>query len=278
MTELDRYAVFGNPVRHSRSPQIHTAFAAQFGDAIVYRSVCVEAGDFARAADAFFAGGGRGLNITVPFKQDAFRYSTMLSKRAEQAGAVNTLTPLTGGQYRGDNTDGVGLVRDMIANLGWTLRDRRVLLLGAGGAAAGVIAPLLLEKPAALVVVNRTAARANELVQKFAAQGPLSGGGYELLETQDFDLIINATSASLAGDLPPLSGSLLNMRSCCYDMMYAAEPTVFMRWAAENTAWAIADGLGMLVEQAAEAFYIWRGQRPQTGPVITELRDAMEAS
>ncbi|MCX2979944.1 shikimate dehydrogenase [Halieaceae bacterium IMCC14734] len=277
MTELDKYAVFGNPVRHSRSPQIHTAFAAQFGDEIQYRSVCVEPGDFARAADDFFAAGGRGLNVTVPFKYEAYGYSTTRSSGAEQAGAVNTLSPLTGGQCHGDNTDGVGLVRDMIANLGWTLRDRRVLLLGAGGAASGVLGPLLREKPAALVVVNRTAARANDLVQKFATQGPLSGGGYELLETQDFDLIINATSASLAGDLPPLPGSLLNMRSCCYDMMYAVEPTVFMRWAAENTAWAIADGLGMLVEQAAEAFYIWRGQRPQTGPVITELRQAMEA-
>jgi shikimate dehydrogenase len=275
VTAVEKYAVFGNPVRHSRSPQIHTAFAAQFGADIQYRSVCVEVGGFADAADAFFAAGGRGLNVTVPFKQDAYRYATICSERAQQAGAVNTLSPSADGQYHGDNTDGIGLVRDMIANLGWTLRDRRVLLLGAGGAAAGVLGPLLLEKPAALVVVNRTAARAAELARSFAAHGPVSGGGYELLEAQDFDLIINATSASLAGDLPPLPGSLLNMRSCCYDMMYAAEPTVFMRWAAENTAWAIADGLGMLVEQAAESFYIWRGQRPQTGPVITGLRQSM---
>jgi shikimate dehydrogenase len=275
MTTVEKYAVFGNPVRHSRSPQIHAAFAAQFDANIQYRSVCVEAGDFARAADKFFAAGGSGLNVTVPFKQDAYRYATTLSQRAQQAGAVNTLSPATQGQCQGDNTDGVGLVRDMVANLGWTLRDRRVLLLGAGGAASGVLGPLLQEKPAALVVVNRTAGRATELAQNFAAHGLVSGGGYELLEAQDFDLVINATSASLAGDLPPLPMTLLNMRSCCYDMMYAAEPTVFMRWAAENTAWAIADGLGMLVEQAAESFYIWRGQRPQTGPVIAQLRDSM---
>lgn len=273
---MDRYAVFGNPIKHSRSPLIHATFAEQCEQQMQYRAVKVELEGFAAAAAQFFQGGGRGLNITVPFKRDAYDFAEQLSHRARVAGAVNTLYPDADGVMTGDNTDGVGLIRDMVANLGWRLADSRILVLGAGGAARGVLEPLLKEHPASLLIVNRTAATAVQLAQEFAVHGEPRGGGYDALEGCQFDVLINATSASLAGELPPLEAEMLTDRSCCYDMMYGAEPTVFMRWAAQNTAWAVADGLGMLVEQAAESFYLWRRQRPQTGPVITALRHQMQ--
>jgi shikimate dehydrogenase len=275
MTDSDRYAVFGNPVKHSRSPQIHAAFAAQCEQKIQYRAVCVEEGEFAGAAARFFEDGGRGLNITLPFKRDAFDFADELTPRAQKAGAVNTLSLTAGGGIAGDNTDGVGLIRDLIANLGWSVAGQRVLLIGAGGAVRGVLEPLLRERPAQILVANRTVDRAEQLARDFAALGPVSGGGFDCLQDQEFDLLINGTSASLGGELPPLPDTLMTERSRCYDMMYGAEPTVFMRWAAQHTAWAVSDGLGMLVEQAAESFYIWRQQRPQTGPVIAQLRTAM---
>jgi len=275
MTVSDRYAVFGNPVKHSKSPQIHTAFAAQFDQKIQYRAVRISEGEFASAAGRFFTDGGRGLNITLPFKQDAFNFADELSPLAQQAGAVNTLSVTADGRIAGDNTDGVGLVRDMIANLGWSISAKRVLVLGAGGAVRGVLPLLLRERPAQLLVVNRTTDRAEQLAQDFAELGSIAGGGFECLQDQKFDLLINGTSASLSGELPPLPDTLLTERSRCYDMMYGPEPTVFMRWAAQATAWAVADGLGMLVEQAAESFYIWRQLRPQTAPVIAQLRAAM---
>jgi shikimate dehydrogenase len=275
---LDRYAVFGNPVKHSKSPWIHTAFAEQCDQHLQYRAVLVENGKFAAAAERFFSEGGQGLNITVPFKRDAYEFAQDLSERARRAGAVNTLTRAHDGSIRGDNTDGVGLVRDMVANLGWMLSGARLLLLGAGGAARGVLEPLLRERPADVLLVNRTGEKAQQLAEEFSSLGPITGGGFDLMEGRQFDVLINATSASLAGDLPQLAEGILTERSCCYDMMYAAEPTVFMRWAAQNTAWAVADGLGMLVEQAAESFYLWRGQRPQTGPVIAGLRAELQES
>lgn len=274
----DKYAVFGNPIKHSKSPAIHAAFAAQCGQDIQYRAVRVETGDFPRAARCFFEAGGSGLNVTVPFKEEAFAFADSLSPRAARAGAVNTLTRGEDGGIAGDTTDGIGLVRDMVANLGWQLQDRRILLLGAGGAARGVMEPLLRERPAALVVVNRTAARADALVADFSDLGPVAGGGYDYLEGQQFDLLVNATSTGLQGEMPPLPDSLLTERSCCYDMVYGPEPTPFMRWAAQHAAWAVADGLGMLVEQAAEAFYIWRRVRPATQPVIAQMRDLLAAA
>ncbi len=272
MSPADRYAVFGNPVRHSKSPWIHAAFAEQTGQEIQYRAVLVEAGGFAAAADAFFAAGGLGLNVTVPFKVDASVYADELTPRARLAGAANTLALQADGTILGDNTDGIGLVRDMVANLGWQIRGRQTAVLGAGGAVRGVLGPLLREQPAGLLVVNRTEQRATALAEDFSGLGSIEAGGFEALEGRRFDLVINGTSASLAGELPPLPTSLLNEKSCCYDMMYAAEPTPFMRWAAQHTAWAVSDGLGMLVEQAAESFFLWRQQRPQTGPVLAELR------
>jgi shikimate dehydrogenase len=268
----DSYAVFGNPVRHSKSPWIHAAFASQCEQSLQYRAVLVEPGGFQVAADAFFRSGGCGLNVTVPFKTDAFDFADELSGRAQVAGAVNTLVRREDGSVFGDNTDGVGMVRDMVANLGWQIRGKHILVLGAGGAVRGVLEPLLREQPASLLIANRTAGKARHLAESFDELGPVSGGGFEKLEDGQFDLLINGTSASLAGDLPPLPDGLLNEKSCCYDMMYGAEPTPFMRWAAQHTAWAVADGLGMLVEQAAESFFIWRGVRPLTGPVLTELR------
>jgi shikimate dehydrogenase len=274
----DNYAVFGNPVQHSKSPQIHAAFAEQCQQDMQYRAILVEKQQFAAAADKFFSGAGRGLNITVPFKGDAYTYAGTLSSRAERAQAVNTLVCDEHGETFGDTTDGLGLVRDMVANLGWGITGQRVLVLGAGGAVRGVLEPLLRERPLQLVLANRTPEKAELLAQQFSDLGEISGGGFDAIQGQQFDLVINGTAASLAGDLPPLPEDILTERSCCYDMMYAAEPTVFMHWAAQNTAWAVADGLGMLVEQAAESFYLWRQQRPQTSPVINAIRAAMNAA
>jgi shikimate dehydrogenase len=277
MSDKDKYAVFGNPIKQSKSPTIHTLFAQQYSQQIQYRAVKVELDDFEQAVTRFFEGGGAGLNVTVPFKREAFELAHRHSERALRAGAVNVLTQADDGLIDGDNTDGIGLVRDLIANLGWAVQGMRVLLVGAGGAARGVLEPLLREQPQELLVVNRTGERAAQLTAEFADIGPLRGGGYDLIGARQFDLIINATSAGLSGAVPELPGSLLTERSCCYDMVYGAEPTPFMRWSAHHAAWAVADGLGMLVEQAAESFYLWRQARPETRSVIRQLRESMEA-
>jgi len=274
---MDRYAVFGNPIKQSRSPEIHALFADQCAQQMQYRAVRVELDAFAATARSFFEGGGAGLNVTVPFKREAFEFAGRLSPRAQRAGAVNTLSRAPDGAIEGDNTDGVGLLRDLVVNLGWQVRDQRVLVLGAGGATRGVLEPLLLERPRELLVANRTPARAADLAGEFADLGPLQGGGLDLLGQRQFDLIVNATSAGLAGELPELPATLLAERACCYDMVYGTQPTAFMRWAAHHAAWAVADGLGMLVEQAAESFYIWRRVRPDTGPVIQSLRESLAA-
>lgn len=275
----DRYAVFGNPIAHSRSPTIHAAFAAQTGQDLHYDRQLVVPGGFAQAAAEFFAAGGRGLNVTVPFKEDAFRFTDRRTARAERARAVNTLAQERDGTVLGDNTDGAGLVRDLTANLGWSIANRRTLVLGAGGAARGVLAPLLAERPALLWIANRTAQKAVELARKFADLGPTAGSGFaELAGAAPFDLVINATSASLAGELPPLPDALLAPGATAYDMMYGAEPTLFVAWAQHRGAGAVADGLGMLVEQAAEAFFLWRGVRPDTAPVIAAVRRELAAT
>ena len=278
MTEKEKYAVFGNPIKHSKSPAIHALFAEQCSLQMQYRAVKVDLDGFAQAATNFFTSGGAGLNITVPFKREAFDYAHRLSDRAMRAGAVNTLSRVADGTIEGDNTDGIGLVRDMIANLGWALQGMRVLVLGAGGAARGVLEPLLRERPSELLLVNRTPERAIQLAAEFSDIAALEGGAYDLIGARQFDLVINATSAGLSGEMPERPSSLLTERSCCYDMVYGAEPTPFMRWAAHHAAWAVADGLGMLVEQAAQSFYIWRRVRPETRPVINRLRAAMDAA
>jgi shikimate dehydrogenase len=273
----DRYAVFGNPIKHSKSPQIHAMFAAQTQQEMIYRAQLVEENRFADAATEFFSNGGKGLNITVPFKLDAFSFAHQLSDRARRAGAVNTLALQDDGEIYGDNTDGVGLLRDIADNLDWVIEGRRVLVLGAGGAVRGILDPLLRKKPDLLVIANRTVAKAQQLVRDFSDIGALSACSFDALAGSQFDLIINATSASLSGELPPLPSSLLTEQACCYDMVYGTEPTPFMRWAAGQMAWAVSDGLGMLVEQAAESFCIWRGVRPKTRPVIDSLRASLAA-
>lgn len=271
----DQYAVFGNPIEHSKSPTIHAAFAAQTGQDMAYGKQLVELNGFNAAADAFFARGGKGLNITVPFKQDAYSYAARLTPRARHAGAVNTLALQDDGTILGDNTDGVGMVRDMLENLGWEIRAKKVLVLGAGGAVRGILEPLLEQLPQHVVIANRTIDKALQLARGFAEMGYLLGCGFDMLEGQQFDLVINGTSASLAGELPPLPGDLLTGDGRCYDMMYGAEPTPFMLWARQHGARAVADGLGMLVEQAAESFRLWRGVSPDTAPVITTVRASL---
>jgi shikimate dehydrogenase len=268
----DRYAVMGNPIAHSKSPRIHTLFAAQFGHDIEYRTILVEPGHFAQAVADFLAQGGKGLNVTVPFKEEAWALVVKRSARAQRAGAVNTLVLDPSGSHYGDNTDGVGLVCDLRNNQGCELAGRRVLLLGAGGAARGVIGPLLDEQPSLLVIANRTPGKAVELAHAFHEFGRVEGCGLDALSERPFDVIINATAAGLRGEVPELPPGVVQAHSWCYDMMYADAPTAFMRWAQALGAQQTLDGLGMLVEQAAEAFFLWRGVRPATEPVIQALR------
>jgi shikimate dehydrogenase len=276
MTAIDKYAVFGNPIKHSRSPQIHTLFAEQTHQDISYRAFQVELGKFSEAAKNFFDNGGKGLNITVPFKLDAFEYADQISDRARRAGAINTLALQEDGSVYGDNTDGVGLVRDLTENLAWDLSNKRVLVLGAGGAVRGILEPLINKKPRHLLIANRTVSKARELTNDFSDLADVRACSFEALSGNQFDLIINGTSAGHSGEMPHLPTHLLTDEGCCYDMTYGTEPTLFMRWAAANAAWAIVDGVGMLVEQAAESFCIWRGKRPQTRPVIDLIKMALE--
>ena len=269
---MDRYAVMGNPVAHSKSPRIHALFAAQTNQQLSYEAILVEKDGFSTAVADFLQHGGNGLNITVPFKEQAWALATTRSEHAERAGAVNTLILEKDGRHFGDNTDGVGLVRDLLQNHGSVLKNKRLLLVGAGGAARGVIEPLLNEKPSLLVIANRTADKAVELARLFCDLGHTEGCGLGDVAGQSFDLIINATAASLAGQVPALPDSVVTADSHCYDMMYADKATAFMDWAQQLGAAHCMDGLGMLVEQAAESFYLWRDLRPDTGTVIQALR------
>lgn len=277
MSAPDRYAVIGHPVAHSRSPFIHERFARQTGQDLTYERIETGPSSFSPAALAFFAEGGRGLNVTMPFKPEAARLCTELTPRAQRAGAVNTLHLLPDGTLAGDNTDGTGLVRDLLDNQGLAVAGRRVLLLGAGGAARGVLAPLLELQPRALVVANRSAERAHELARLFADAGPVSGCDFGGLGNEPFDLLVNATSASLAGEALPLPPTVAEAHSFCYDMAYGAEDTPFMRWAQARGCTRSAMGLGMLVEQAAEAFLFWRGVRPDTAAVLAALKAELAA-
>jgi len=262
----DRYVVIGNPVGHSKSPWIHAEFARATGQDIAYGRLEPPLEGFEAAVDAFRASGGRGANVTLPFKQAAFRYCAALSPRARAAEAVNTLV-LDRAEIFGDNTDGVGLVRDLQANLGCELDGRRLLLLGAGGAAQGVLQPLLDAGVETLVVVNRTASRAQALAARFPR---IRGGGYDLLGAASFDLVVNATAASLVDALPPIPASVFGPNALAYEMVYGRD-TPFLAFAREHGVRA-SDGTGMLVEQAAESFFIWRGVRPPTRAVLSALR------
>jgi shikimate dehydrogenase len=264
----DHYAAIGNPIAHSKSPQIHAQFAQQTGQRIDYQRLLAPLDGFADTARRFIDGGGRGANVTVPFKLEAYALADQRSERAQAAGAVNTLL-FEAGRITGDNTDGVGLVRDISLNAGVMIKGKRVLLIGAGGAAQGVILPLLEQHPQSLTISNRTLSKADDLVRQFAHPALHTCAIDALSET--YDIVINATSAGLSGDLPPLPGAIFNSASFAYDMLYAAQPTRFMQFAQRHGA-VTRDGLGMLVEQAAESFYVWRGVRPDTAPVYKNLR------
>ncbi len=272
---LDRYAVMGNPIGHSKSPQIHSLFAKQTEQSLSYEAMLVERDGFAKAVDDFQAVGGKGLNVTVPFKQDAWDAVSDRSERAELAGAVNTIVIREDGSRFADTTDGIGMVRDLTENHGIELKGKCILVLGAGGAVRGVLQPLLEQRPQFIIVANRTADKAVDLAKRFNEFGDLFGCGFADLVNQQFDLVINGTAASLEGKVPPLPDNLLYEGASCYDMMYSAEPTAFQLWAKANGAVKSLDGLGMLVEQAAESFNIWRGVRPVTAPVIAALRAEM---
>ena len=268
----DRYAVVGNPVAHSLSPQIHTAFARQTGADIVYTRLLAPLDGFAASIAGFRAEGGAGVNVTLPFKLEAWQFATQRSERAEQAQAVNTLR-FDGAVVFGDNTDGAGLVRDIESNCATMIAGKRVLLLGAGGAARGVLLPLINCKPATLVIANRRLDKAQALAQHFNRWGACNACSYSELSAAAFDIVINATSASVAGELPPLPAGVFAPGALAYDMMYGPKALAFLQSAQAQGAARGVDGLGMLVEQAAEAFYVWRGLRPQTAPVIAALKE-----
>ncbi len=269
---VDQYCVFGNPIAQSKSPDIHRQFAQQTGENLNYEKQLVEVEGFKNAAQDFFSAAGKGLNITAPFKLDAYEFADELTERAKNAGAVNTLKKLESGLILGDNTDGQGMVSDITQNLNWPLSHQRVLVLGAGGAVRGVLQPLLEQNPQRLVIANRTLAKAQTLADEFAAYGKIEVCEFNQLEGQTFDVVINGTSAGLSGKLPPLPDGFIGAQSYCYDMTYGAKPTVFMQWAEQQGAKNIADGLGMLVGQAAESFRLWRGVFPEVIPVIDAQR------
>lgn len=272
----DLYCVFGNPIAHSKSPAIHAAFAKATGQDLIYEARLAAVDGFPLAVSEFVAAGGKGANVTVPFKEEAFRLATRLSDRAARAGAVNTLA-FDGAEIFGDNTDGAGLVGDITNNLGFPLLGKRILLLGAGGASRGVIAPLLAEQPASLFIANRSADKALVLAEAFADLAPLDAGSFAETAGKSFDLVINATSASLSGEALPLPSGIFASGSLAYDMMYGKGETPFLALAREQGAAKRADGLGMLAEQAAEAFFVWRGVRPDTGLVLADLRAKLAA-
>lgn len=274
MSNLDRYAVFGSPIKHSKSPKIHALFAEQTHQLLEYTAQDVPAESFKMSVAAFFKQGGKGLNCTLPLKELAWAYADNSTERADLSKAVNTLILQEDGSILGDNTDGCGLIRDLTVNHKITLKGSRVLILGAGGACRGIIAPILEESPRHMILANRTVQKANDLAAEFCILGDIEGCGFADLKRQQFDLIINATSASLNDQIPPLPESVLAENGVCYDLAYGNRPTTFVIWGMEHRARKSLDGLGMLVEQAAEAFYLWRRLRPKTKPVI----DALNAS
>ena len=271
---IDKYCVIGNPIAHSKSPEIHPVFAAQTGQQLEYGRCLAPLDGFAQTVRDLVAQGYQGANVTVPFKIEAVAVATRLTERARAAGAVNTLSFMDG-EIVGDNTDGPGLVADIVRNAGVSLANQRILLLGAGGAARGIMLPFLNERPRSILVANRTVATAEALVQNFAGHGlkvdaAVAACGFDAIAGR-YDVVVNATSSSLAAEMPPIPGSAFASGTLAVDIMYGSEPSPFMRFAAEHGA-ATRDGLGMLVEQAAEAFMVWRGVRPDTGEVFNKLR------
>jgi shikimate dehydrogenase len=274
---MDLYAVVGNPIHHSKSPKIHGDFAAQTNEALEYSAIQAPLDGFIDTVQSFFKSGGKGLNVTVPFKEQAWQLSAKLSERARLSGAVNTLYLNDKGEIYGENTDGIGLVRDLTLNHKVVLKGKRILILGAGGAVRGVLLPILEEQPESITIANRTVSKAEQLTALFTDSD--GGIGHRALKAcgfsdlnEPYDIIINGTSASLQGDLPPLPEIIVTDSTVAYDMMYSPETTIFNRWAEEQGAAMTLDGLGMLVEQAAESFFIWRGVRVNTTAVLNTLR------
>jgi len=274
MNKIDQYAVVGNPIGHSKSPLIHKMFAQQSNQQLDYVTKLVALDRFAADVNSFFADQGCGLNVTVPFKQQAWDIANQLSDAAMLAGAVNTLW-IKDGQIQGDNTDGIGLVKDLISNNGYQLANKKILILGAGGAVRGVLQPIIAERPSSITIANRTLSKALELATIFSDIYTLNCCEYRQLEGC-YDLIINGTSASLNNELPPIPDELVSTGSYLYDMMYGSQVTVFNQWGKDLGAKKCIDGLGMLVEQAAESFRLWRGVEPDTAQVITRLRDELQ--
>ncbi|MCX4026926.1 shikimate dehydrogenase [Endozoicomonas sp. SM1973] len=267
----DQYAVVGNPIAHSKSPVIHQLFAGTTNQDLTYNTLLAPLEAFEETIKDFFAQGGKGLNVTVPFKQNAWHYAQQLTEAAKRAGAVNTLWLDQENQLCGDNTDGVGLVTDLEINQQVALKNKKILILGAGGAVRGILEPVIAKQPAKITIANRTVVKADKLADDFADLMAMEAVNFsELSET--FDIIINGTSASLHGNIPPLPEVVIDPQTICYDMMYSAEATPFNQWAEQKGSQKQIDGLGMLVEQAAAAFHIWRGVKPTTKDVIEKMR------
>ncbi len=269
---MDNYAVIGNPVAHSKSPQIHLAFAQQEGVSIDYRRILADDETFVATVEKFFHDRGCGLNITLPFKVKAYQQCTELNDYAQAAKAVNTISFSSTGDWIGANTDGIGLLRDLKSNLGVELTRKNVLILGAGGAVRGILLPLLQENPSQIVIANRTYEKAEALAKEFIAAGTISSSQFSDLKSSKFDIVINATAASLSNQIPPVSATVLKSETVCYDLAYSDQDTAFLNWAKTHHAGTTSDGLGMLIEQAAESYFIWRGFRPDTGSVFSLLR------
>ena len=268
------YAVLGNPIQHSKSPQIHTLFSEQTGIALEYQAIEVPINEFASYVKLFSSQGGKGLNITVPFKEDAYSLCTTLTDRAEISGSVNTLRFDDDMNICGDTTDGQGLLNDLVANHNIRLEDKSILILGAGGTVKSILERLLEQKTKEIIIVNRTISRAKDLEKKFGKKNCVRAYSYNDLPNHSFDIIINGTSLSLSAEIPPISKTNINENTFCYDLMYSDKETAFTKWAIENGALKATDGLGMLVEQAAESFMFWHGTKPDTMPIIKALRDS----
>jgi len=272
MTQIDRYGVMGYPVSHSRSPVIHRLFALQTGQNLQYELLQVTPDKLSVAVRQFQRTGGKGLNITVPHKAEVTKLCDQLTERASTAGAANTLSFIDG-EIHGDNTDGIGLLRDLAINLGVTLEGANILILGAGGATRGIVGPLLGMQPSSLRIANRTVDKAQALADHFSRSGPVSACRFNVVPvTEKYDLIINATSAGVKGEIPPYPSAAISKDTLCYDLSYGLKPTPFSEWAREQGAERSVMGWGMLVEQAAESFNIWRGVRPETAPVLKQMK------
>ncbi len=271
---VSNYAVLGNPIKHSKSPRIHSLFAKQTGIALYYQSIEVPTDKFDEYVDLFASQGGLGLNITVPFKEEAYAFCTSLTQRAELCGSVNTIRFDNQLNSFGDTTDGQGFINDLRINHQINIQDKTVLILGAGGSVKAILEPLCGQQPGQIIIVNRTVSRAEELADKYSGLANIVASSYSDLIHGPFDLIINGTSLSLMGELPAIPESVINNNTCCYDLMYSdtGTGTVFMQWATELGAVKVMDGLGMLVEQAAESFLIWHGVKPDTASVINAIR------